>query len=406
MADRKISDLTALTTPASGDYLPIVDISETAASSKNKRITIEELFRGVPLGTAAAPSIAIEGDENTGIYSPGADQLAISTNGTGRLFVDSSGNVGVGSVPSSALDVNGVITVRNGGAIRGLIGAPAGDPSYISLQNGALANSFVNSAINQNLTGFTTVNAAPGQQLALRIGNGDAILIDSSKRVGIGTAAPSSALDVNGVITVRNSGAIRGLIGAVAGDPNYISLQNGALADSFANSAINQNTSGFTVVNAAPGQQLALRIGNDEAIRIDSSKRVGIGTTSPGCELEIGGNGHIHLANQGRVGCNSGSGEPNDAYVKFYDSDIIGFHTTDIERARIDSSGRLLVGTSTDSGGALLQVNGDRVRIATAKTPASATATGTTGEVCWDADYIYVCTATNTWKRTAISTWP
>jgi hypothetical protein len=46
MADRKISDLTALTTPASGDFLPIVDISEAAAASKNKRITIAELFKG------------------------------------------------------------------------------------------------------------------------------------------------------------------------------------------------------------------------------------------------------------------------------------------------------------------------------------------------------------------------
>jgi hypothetical protein len=88
MADRKISDLTALTTPASGDFLPIVDISEAAAASKNKRITIEELMRGVPDGTAAAPGIAFETDPNTGIYSPGADQLAVATNGTGRLFVD------------------------------------------------------------------------------------------------------------------------------------------------------------------------------------------------------------------------------------------------------------------------------------------------------------------------------
>lgn len=75
------------------------------------------------------------------------------------------------------------------------------------------------------------------------------------------------------------------------------------------------------------------------------------------------------------------------------------------ERLRIDSSGRLLVGTSSDSGGALLQVNGDRIRVGTAKTPASASATGTAGEICWDASYIYVCTATNTWKRTAIATW-
>ncbi len=50
-----------------------------------------------PLGTAGAPTITFTGDTNTGIYSPGADQVAISTNGTGRLFVDANGNVGVGA---------------------------------------------------------------------------------------------------------------------------------------------------------------------------------------------------------------------------------------------------------------------------------------------------------------------
>lgn len=38
-------------------------------------------------------------------------------------------------------------------------------------------------------------------------------------------------------------------------------------------------------------------------------------------------------------------------------------------------------------------------------TPASAAATGTAGTIAWDSDYIYVCTATNTWKRAAIATW-
>ncbi len=39
------------------------------------------------------------------------------------------------------------------------------------------------------------------------------------------------------------------------------------------------------------------------------------------------------------------------------------------------------------------------------KTPSSAADTGTAGDIAWDADYIYVCTATDTWKRTAITTW-
>jgi hypothetical protein len=33
----------------------------------------------------------------------------------------------------------------------------------------------------------------------------------------------------------------------------------------------------------------------------------------------------------------------------------------------------------------------------------TATATGTVGQICWDVNYIYVCTATNTWKRTALT---
>jgi hypothetical protein len=39
------------------------------------------------------------------------------------------------------------------------------------------------------------------------------------------------------------------------------------------------------------------------------------------------------------------------------------------------------------------------------QTPISSTAVGTVGQVAWDSDYIYICTATNTWKRANISTW-
>jgi hypothetical protein len=52
------------------------------------------------LGTAPLPSISFVSDPNTGIYSPGADQLAVATNGTGKLFIDATGNVGVGPIQS------------------------------------------------------------------------------------------------------------------------------------------------------------------------------------------------------------------------------------------------------------------------------------------------------------------
>ena len=39
------------------------------------------------------------------------------------------------------------------------------------------------------------------------------------------------------------------------------------------------------------------------------------------------------------------------------------------------------------------------------KTPASASASGIAGDICWDANYIYMCVATNTWKRAELATW-
>lgn len=63
------------------------------------------------------------------------------------------------------------------------------------------------------------------------------------------------------------------------------------------------------------------------------------------------------------------------------------------------------VGVGTTSPTAKLDVNSDIIRLRTSKTPSSASDTGNAGDIAWDADYIYVCVATNTWKRTVLNTW-
>ena len=45
------------------------------------------------LGTASAPAYSFIADPNTGIYSPGANEIALTTDGTQRLVIDSTGNV-------------------------------------------------------------------------------------------------------------------------------------------------------------------------------------------------------------------------------------------------------------------------------------------------------------------------
>jgi len=314
MANVKITDLTAYTDAASTDVLAIVDVSNNVT----KKISISDLLKATPLGTAALPAIAIDGDPNTGIYSPGADQLAFSTGGTGRLFIDSSGRVGIGASSPSAL-----LHVNQTGVTGGEYGVRV---SQLSATSSALRLTIDST---NTLSGLIQESTVP---LVFGTNNTERLRIDSSGRVGIGASSPNRKLEISD-----------------------------ATVDNF--------------------------------VRINTT-----GATKSGIEFANGGTvyAQIYFNNT----------SPYDfSLLQQYTTGSLILGTNNTVRLRIDSSGRLLVGTSSDSGGALLQVNDDRIRVGTAKTPASATATGAAGEICWDANYIYVCTAANTWKRAALSTW-
>lgn len=92
-----------------------------------------------------------------------------------------------------------------------------------------------------------------------------------------------------------------------------------------------------------------------------------------------------------------------DTGLQFPAADVIALLTAGLERLRIDASGRVGIGTNAPSG--LLDVADDKIRIRSPRTPASATASGGQGEIAWDANFIYVCVATNAWRRAPLSTW-
>jgi hypothetical protein len=167
----------------------------------------------------------------------------------------------------------------------------------------------------------------------------------------------------------------------------------------------------------SPGtNQVALATNGTGRLFVDNSGRVGIGVTPISVLHVKGPQPLIILENSSGffsgLGFKTTGNATNDFVIvanssgsEFLSNQYTFKNLTGTDYMRLDSSGRLLVGTSSQSGGSLLQVNDDRIRIASSKTPASASDTGTAGEVCWDASYIYVCTATDTWKRAALSTW-
>lgn len=76
--------------------------------------------------------------------------------------------------------------------------------------------------------------------------------------------------------------------------------------------------------------------------------------------------------------------------------------------------GTIKIRTATNSADAHLsaanvnasgKTNTAQLGVTAPTVPASASAAGVTGTLAWDANFIYVCVATNTWKRTALSTW-
>lgn len=71
------------------------------------------------------------------------------------------------------------------------------------------------------------------------------------------------------------------------------------------------------------------------------------------------------------------------------------------QQAYTTKSNQVVIGAST----VLETVLRGAVILGGLQTPASATAPGVAGTVCADANYVYVCTATNTWKRVAVAAW-
>jgi hypothetical protein len=131
-------------------------------------------------GSAATPSVQ-GADANTGVFFPAADTVAVTTGGSERMRVDSSGNVGIGTTtPNAKFEIAATV------------------PDIRLTAGGSLITNFYASASGTTLI---TVPAAP---LFFGTNNTERMRIGSSGEIGIGGANYGTS---GQVLTSGGSGA-------------------------------------------------------------------------------------------------------------------------------------------------------------------------------------------------------
>jgi hypothetical protein len=346
-----LGDMQAVGTPSDGTVLPASIASSGTFVFPNVTTTGTTLIAS---GTAAAPSLAVIGDVNTGLYSPGTDQLAVSTGGTGRLFVDASGNVEVGAASNLGSRL-GVTT--SSASVLGLYRTAVGEARLSFYNNNASSTAALAARVGGLLTD-ATAGAEAGALLFSTTNagaSGERMRLDSSGRLGLGTS-PDRLLHVSAADTAYirlenqdSTGSVDQYVGLI----EFEGQDTGGSGVRAQIGAIYEGVSGATAFafgTSADGGSVT------ERLRINRNGNVGIGTTSPGFPLDVNGSGSFTgsmratstgtftVLPAGVSGNWTGSGF---ALQSEGSTAPIGFLQGSSERLRIDSSGRLLVGTSS-----------------------------------------------------------
>ena len=261
--------------------------------------------------------------------------LLVAVDGSEHMRIDSSGNIMFGTTSSTVFDD----TSGSGVVIRGATGAvdimrnndhpllvnrTGGDGQMIMFHRDGVNKSAI--AIRSNSLCFDTPSGT------------ERMRINSSGNVGIGTTSPLTGAQ----LTVSNS------------DAPAIAFQRSGSGkfESAIGMATNSSLRFYTGADSGSVSGLS------ERMQIDSSGKVGIGTTSPGQLLHLKSSAPaIQFEDTGANGSAISVIEDNNGFLKFRcdagnagTGSGIGFEVDASERMRIDSSGNLVLGSSTASG--------------------------------------------------------
>ena len=290
------------------------------------------------------------------------------------LSILQTGNVGIGTTdPGATLDVNGTGYYSNQLTVDGF-----DNNAGISFRNG-----FTPTNVGIRAKAITTANRDGLEILGYNgidftINNGDTVAVRINGQgntgyagnVGIGTTSPNEKLDVRGKIYIESQGVdwnetTPGLVrGALHFDPVGDGANNTGNAITFgasdSSSGTNANAGIYTRSDGTYGTKMyfattdSYALGSKARMMIDYNGNVGIGTTSPTANLDVG-DGVYNAARRIIVANNSNAGTlANISY------DTVLIQQNDAPTLRLFESGENLSTTlSSDNGVSRLASSGN-----------------------------------------------
>ena len=234
---------------------------------------------GITAGTISAPGLYFNGDTNTGLYSPAADQFAFTAGGVGIATFQagileaggarfSAGGVSAGVVTSTSLNVTGNI-IESGGELR--LKNASGDSNGLKLYQGGSDTSYILNHYSGPLV-LGNINAEK-----LRIGTAGQIGIAGTGHYGTdgqvltskGTgAAPQWATPAAGWVKLGSGSATSGTTSVVTTNQltttyHFYKVLFSVVLSSNGEFGINLSTNGGTSYTPADGSWRASVQGRD-----------------------------------------------------------------------------------------------------------------------------------------------
>ena len=320
----------------------------------------------IGLGNPTASEYFVECENNGAVKLYYDNAVTLATTATG---VDVTGNLALGNNDKVVLGDTSNLQIFSTGTSAYIAESGSGD-LYIKGSSIYLNDSDNNQYIHMSDTG-----------------TGGTVILKHNAVSKLSTT--STGIDVTGTatmdgLTVEASSASVAVISGTSGNSTIL------LGDTADN-----NKGRIIYTNSIDTMKLLTN--GSEAMRIDSSGRVGIGTVSPSTDLEVSNAGNSTIRITAGTTANSrvqfgDSGDVNIGAINYeHASNEMSFTTNNAEAFRIDSSQNLLVGTtstpatltgtSTESGIGFDGTAGYGVFVRNGSTPLYANRLGTDGEI-------------------------